>query len=204
MFPSPALRVNKRSFRPLKGINIMRHRTSVPILLLMLLGLAVPGTLRAGDDTPAGSGIAARSALDRLKSLAGTWKADNAPVGAPGDTIVYHVTGGGSAVSEVLFPGSDHEMLTVYHLDGDDLVLTHYCAAGNQPHLKLDRAGSSPTLLKFDFVGGTNLNPAVDSHMHDIVMRFGPDGQVRWTVTGWMKGQPQPAHEIHLQRQPTP
>jgi len=44
---------------------------------------------------------------------------------------------GGTAVLErFTHPGSGgpQTMLTVYHLDGDDLLLTHYCVAGNQPH----------------------------------------------------------------------
>ena len=47
--------------------------------------------------------------------------------------MVYGVTAAGTAVMEALFPETDHEMLTVYHLEGNDLVLTHYCAMGNQP-----------------------------------------------------------------------
>ena len=85
---------------------------------------------------------AKNAGLDRLKKLAGTWvEADDK--GQPTDTIVsvFKVTSNGSAVQETIFPGSDHEMVTVYYIDGPDLVLTHYCALGNQPHLKLDPKG---------------------------------------------------------------
>ena len=51
---------------------------------------------------------------------------------------VIKVTAGGSAVHETLFPGSAHEMVSVYHLDGADLVMTHFCALGNQPRMKAD------------------------------------------------------------------
>ena len=68
--------------------------------------------------------------------------------GQPTDQVVstYRVTAAGSAVMEVLFPGTDHEMVTVYHQDGDDLILTHYCAAGNQPRMKCRRVGSESTV----------------------------------------------------------
>ena len=61
-------------------------------------------------------------------------------------SVVYKLTGAGSALVETQFPGSSHEMVSVYHLDGEDLRMTHYCAVGNQPHVKLDRANSKPTI----------------------------------------------------------
>ena len=61
-------------------------------------------------------------------------------------------------------PGTDHEMVSVYHADGKDVVMTHYCAFGNQPKMKLDPA-SKDNELKFVFAGGTNLDPAKDTHM---------------------------------------
>ena len=54
------------------------------------------------------------------------------------DRRLVRTTGGGSAVTETLFPGTAHEMMSVYHMDGDDLVLTHYCAGGNQPRMMLE------------------------------------------------------------------
>ena len=62
-----------------------------------------------------------------LKSLAGTW-VQAGKDGKPSDKVVstYRVTAAGSAIVEVLFPGSEQEMVTVYHQDGDDLLLTHY------------------------------------------------------------------------------
>ena len=87
-------------------------------------------------------------------------------------TVIYKVTANGSVVMETLFPGSDHEMVSMYHLDGDDLRQTHYCAAKNQPHLKLDRAASTPDLLVFAFDGGTGFDPARDFHMHSGRISF--------------------------------
>ena len=62
--------------------------------------------------------------------------------GKPTDQVVsvFKLTGGGSAVQETIFPGAAHEMVSVYHADGKDVVMTHYCALGNQPKMKLDPA----------------------------------------------------------------
>ena len=77
----------------------------------------------------------------------------------------------GSAVVETLFPGTGHEMVTVYHLDGDDLVLTHYCALKNQPRLRAERT-NDPKKIAFKFVGATNVKSDRDRHMHDMTFHF--------------------------------
>ena len=72
----------------------------------------------------------------------------------------------GNAVEETLLPGSDHEMITMYFIDGDELRAKHFCGIGNQPEWKLDRAKSTADLLEFVFTGGTNMNAAKDGHVH--------------------------------------
>ena len=104
--------------------------------------------------------------LDTIKKLVGDWL-ELDENGAPTDKVVssYRVTAGGSAVMDIEFAGSEHEMLTVYHQDGDDLVLTHYCMLGNQPHMRAE-PGTGPDKLVFNCEGGTNIDCAVDQHMH--------------------------------------
>jgi hypothetical protein len=113
------------------------------------------------------------SAFERLKKLAGDWQiAASADKGAAKSVDVrYRLTAGGSALVETLFPGGEKEMVTVYHPDGDQIALTHYCMAGNQPRMRA-KVGTDPDELVFDFADGTNLNPAKDFHMHDCRIRF--------------------------------
>lgn len=133
-----------------------------------------------------GAKVDARAAFDRLKLLAGAWKAEEHMEGHPAQdrplSVVYKVTANGSVVMETLFPGTDHEMVSMYHVDGDDLRLTHYCAAKNQPHLKLDRAASTADALVFAFDGGTGFDPARDMHMHSgrIVFRDAKHVESEW------------------------
>ncbi len=104
--------------------------------------------------------------LDTIKKLVGDW-VELDEDGVPTDKVVssYRLTAGGTAVLDIEFGGTDHEMLTVYHQDGDDLVLTHYCVLGNQPHMRAE-PGTGRDKLVFNCVGGTNLNCAIDKHMH--------------------------------------
>jgi hypothetical protein len=148
----------------------MSSRTARVIGVLALVLVVAAPRARAGE------GITAKVAFDKLKTLVGDWKAESTGHGEDhSGTISYKVTGAGSVVMETEFAGSPHEMVTMYHLDGDDLVLTHYCAAGNQPKLKLDRANSTADNLVFKFAGGTNLDPAKDLHIHDVQFKFTAD-----------------------------
>jgi hypothetical protein len=125
-----------------------------------------------------------KAAFERLKSLAGEWrgKAGHGEAASPA-VVRWETISGGTAVMETLFPGTPHEMRSVYHLDGGDLVMTHYCAMGNQPRVKL-AAASTPDELVFEFTGGTNLDPKKDTHVHSGRIRFkGADEmEAEWAV----------------------
>jgi len=71
---------------------------------------------------------------------------------------------------ETLGPGSPFEMVSVYHMDGKDLIMTHYCGAGNQPTMKL-KPGKDANTLFFAFTRGSNMKPT-DMHMHQVTFKF--------------------------------
>ncbi len=116
-----------------------------------------------------------------------------AEAGAAGEvTHEIVVSAAGTVVMETMQPGTDHEMINMYHLDGDELVLTHYCAGGNQPRMRLDRAVSSAERLVFEFAGGTNLDPAVDEHIHEAEVAITGKDRIdsRWSGSGAMAPRP--------------
>ena len=55
-------------------------------------------------------------------------------------------------------------------MDKGRLLMTHYCAIGNQPRMKLNARKSTASELVFDFDGGTNLNAHRDMHMHSLTL----------------------------------
>jgi hypothetical protein len=105
---------------------------------------------RSGDDK---KDSPAAEQFEALKRLSGTWESDKSEDGKP-QSVVFRTTSGGSMVMETMFPGSKHEMVNTYHLDGDKLMATHYCAMGNQPRMR--SSGGDSNDLKFDFVDCTN------------------------------------------------
>jgi hypothetical protein len=165
-----------------------------------LLGLfATIGPALAADE----EGIEAKTAFDRMKKLEGEWNL----IGGEehhGDKInkkvIYKVTGAGSALMETQFPGNKHEMVTMYHLDGKDLLVTHYCAAGNQPRMKLDRKGSKPDEYSFVFDGGTNLDPAKDMHIHSLRIKFLEGGKVESEWESYVDGKRADSHKFPMSR----
>ncbi len=159
-------------------------------LTLAACSTAPPVPAAPSASASAGAPIDAKAAFARLKALDGAWSGGIGKPDGPKAEVVYRVTGAGSAVMETQFPGTAHEMVTVYHLDGKDLLLTHYCAAGNQPRMKLARATENE--LVFEFAGGTNLDAARDFHMHDATMRFPACDRVEATWYSWGGGKPDP------------
>jgi hypothetical protein len=152
------------------------------------------GQLRAADE----AGLDGRAGFAKLKSLAGEWT--NQGEGDQAAKVTYRVTSNGTSVAETLFAGTPHEMVTMYHLDGEDLVATHYCAHGNQPRLKLDTKASSASKLVFDFVGGTNLDPAKDAHMHAQRYTLTDKDHLTTEWDGYQDGKKQHTHKVELTR----
>lgn len=160
--------------------------------VVVLSASLVASALGAGDDGKKDAPITAKAAFDRLKTMAGDWKNLGTPCNEEGnDQVQYKVTGAGSALVETSSPGTKMEMISVYHLDGDDLKMTHYCAAQNQPRLKLDRAASKPDHLVFTFDGGSNIDKEKGLYVSGLVLDFQSDSRVKadWQSTQGAKNE---------------
>lgn len=129
----------------------------------LLLLLATAATLSAGP-------IDAKAGFDAMKKLEGSWK----QVNKDGTTtyLSLSVVSGGSAILEQM-TGKDRtrvSMTSVYHLDGDALVMTHYSGQGNQPRM---RAGLiEPHKVKFESYEVLNLKTPTASHMSSVTFTF--------------------------------
>lgn len=122
----------------------------------------------------------ANAAFDKLKTLAGQWEAssDKGKV-----TSSLELVSNGTALLERIKVRDEAEMVTVYYLEGNHLVLTHYCTAGNQPHMQAKAFDPASNTIRFDFAGATNLANAGVGHMHTAEIKFlGPDAfNADWT-----------------------
>ena len=132
----------------------------------------------AGPDGPAAAW------LGRLKTLEGEWKGRTA-AGKPA-TLSYKTIAGGTAVMEIFSFGETQgptSMYTVYHLDGENLMLTHYCISNNQPRMRAQLPSEDPSILRFSFVDATNLAKPEQGHMYKAELRIVDDRHIanEWT-----------------------
>jgi hypothetical protein len=107
----------------------------------------------------------ARKSFELLKGMEGNWVGTNQQ--GQSLQVTFRMTAGGSALmSEIhgmdMKKSGPENMITMFHLDGDRLVMTHYCSAGNQPRLKI--ASADAKSVSFEFFDGTNIGPG-QGHM---------------------------------------
>lgn len=141
-------------------------------------------------------------AFEQLTRLAGTW--DSYIVGRDDSqaTISYHVTSDGSVVWEEFVgdePDGVRAMATAYHLDGKDIVATHYCGAGNQPRMRGVSYDPASGSLRFEFWDITNLESPDAYYTTDIELRFLDDDHAELRFRGTedgTQGQWQ-VHKLH-------
>jgi hypothetical protein len=157
------------------------------------LAVAVLGLAAYADEKHDHNASAApkNAGLEKMKTLVGTWVMADKD-GKPTDDVasVVKVTAGGSAVHETLFPGQPHEMVSIYTVDGPDLVMTHYCMLGNQPRMKAAPKSVSGNKISFEFADGGNLDPKKDKHMHAATLTIVDADHIEIDGIGWENGGP--------------
>jgi hypothetical protein len=137
--------------------------------------------------------------FDKLKALQGDWIDVDGIFGEKGKiAVTYRVTGGGHTVVESFPVGTPYEMVTVYHLDGNDLVLTHYCTSNTQP--RMISKGLQGNALTFDFAGGANIDPATSEHMHGARIEFVSADEIKATWQNWNHGKADHAATFRIVR----
>src|ERR1700719_4268273 len=123
--------------------------------------LAAPAAAQA-KPAPEHHMMAPSVGFDQLKPLVGEWEGQ-----AGGKTmhVSYQLVSGGTALLERLSMGGEPEMVTLYSPDGDRLVVTHSCSAGNQPHMRTEPVSNGAKQFSFNFVSATNLATPAAGHM---------------------------------------
>ena len=138
-----------------------------------------------------------QSALDKLKSLQGNWSGKTTE-GRNVQVSFRTVSGGSAIMSEI--HGEAEDMVTMFHLDGDRLLMTHYCAVGNQPRM-VGSLSPDGKILTFNFLDATNVLSSQPGHMQRLVVTI-PDANhhiEEWDFLG-QDGKIQHHERFDLQR----
>jgi hypothetical protein len=140
------------------------QRYLLPAVLLSALLSVSAGAFAQSDAQKAAPKSDAQKSFDQLKTLAGTWQASvttDPPMKEMGEGAItkvsLRVTSRGNALVHEMNEGAgddptryDHPV-TMLYLDGDRLLLTHYCDAGNRPRMAARTSADGKT-VEFDFL----------------------------------------------------
>jgi hypothetical protein len=118
----------------------------------------------------------AQKSFDQLKALSGFWEGTitTTPLtpevqGKPIQVSLRTTSMDNALMHEVKIAGRQDDPITMLYLDGDRLLLTHYCDAGNRPRMVAKTSPDGKT-VEFDFLdlaGSTQYG-----HMHQGVFTF--------------------------------
>lgn len=133
------------------------------LALLVLLVVALPARWLEAQET-----IKSEAAFSQLRSLVGDWQGvyEGTPI-----KVRYSVTADGSAIMLVEQPGDSAAMVTMFTIDGDHLIATHYCSARNQPQMVTGTPGTIEKGLTFSLLRVTGLKTPEDWHNTGLTVR---------------------------------
>ena len=183
----------------------MKSRTALPILLVLFATAAFAQHDPPMADAPKTD---AQKSFDKLKTLAGAWEGQVTTTpphpemdGSLGK-VTFRVTSMGNALMhDMKSTVRPDNPITMFYLDNNRLLLTHYCDAGNRPRM-VARTSSDGKTVEFDFLdvaGGTDYG-----HMHHAVFTILDENHhiEDWT---YMEPGDKPIHaHIDLQRTKDP
>lgn len=171
--------------------NNHRYARNILRALMICLVVAMAYGTSAAQTTPQQSNAAAPSEakkmFDNMKTLEGSWRGTIMDISidvtirlASSGTVILHeanTDGGGPPKHEI----------TLFYVDGDRLVATHYCDAGNRARFdgKMSADGKTSDFNFLDVAGGTKGGllkrlafTSVDANKHVVEFTFiRPDGK---------------------------
>jgi hypothetical protein len=116
----------------------------------------------------------------QLTSLVGEWEAvqEGVPV-----KETYRLTANGSVLMSETKPADSQPMITMFTVDGDHLIATHYCVAGNQPQMITGAPGDLEKGVTFSLERVTGMKTPDDWHNTGVTLTLDDKDHMtqRWT-----------------------
>jgi hypothetical protein len=158
---------------------------SLPLPAPLSVSALAPPPVAAVKGEPLAAPSQAAAAFELLKELQGTWKGWSSKGWE--ETITLQLIANGSVLAESSQftddPAGRNRMATMYQLDGERMLLTHYCEAGNTPRLVATGFEDGGRTLIFTFLDGLNLPSRDRGHMDKVILRLHDASHFssRWT-----------------------
>jgi hypothetical protein len=138
----------------------------------------------------------AQKSFDKLKTLAGSWQGSYE--GKPMQATLRVTSMGNAIVHEMKGEGPD-DPITMFYMDGDRLLLTHYCDAGNRPRMAAKLSPDGKT-LEFDLVDVGNYSSTQGGHMQHAVFNIIDANHHTEEWTFFLEGKPAMIAHLDLKR----
>jgi hypothetical protein len=167
---------------------------------ICLTVLFAGSVLLSADDVPKPIAKKSSAEFEQMKSLVGTWQGTADMGQGPVEmTVQYRLLAGGTVLEERSFPGTPHEMVTMFYDNKDGkLALTHYCVMGNRPAMVLD--SSEGKTLKFAFDDSCGINTSKEPHMHALKLTIEDQNTVTASCRAFIDGKELPEKPTTLKR----
>ena len=134
---------------------------------MAVLGIIGVGLFVAASTAFAVDKTKSEEAFDRLATLKGEWSGEQEGVKV---SLIYTLTANGSALMEEFRPEKGAVMITMFTVDGDHLIATHYCSAKNQPQMITSAVTDVQKSLAFSLARVTGLKSPDDWHNTGLIV----------------------------------
>ena len=162
-------------------------------ILGFTLALSLAACQTSGSHAVVSTDPAIRTPLfEALSALEGRWMGETSE-GSTGESQFF-VSSGGTAVREIMMPGSDYEMTNMYTLHGNHLLMTHNCAAGNQPHMRATSLEGNR--IVFEPLGVSDLKATDEYYMGAMTLVIIDQDNIEQRWASCNNGKRDDAHEM--------
>jgi len=183
--------------------------TRTPLAVTLALAIALTTVVVPAFKTAQAQELdraTALAAFEHIKKLEGTWQSKSTKgweerqqfrLIARGTAVVSQSVPVPSADASKADTSPDAPMLTVFHMDGDHLLLTHYCEAGNQPRMIAAATEDAGRTVRFTFLDASNMASRMTGHMHAVMIRFVDDNHFDEQWSWYENGKEQWMETVH-------
>jgi len=122
---------------------------TILIILVAAAAVALPQEMKMPAPKTPGPQSDAQRAFEIMKTLAGSW--DGSIMGLSTHITIRVTSSGNAILHEATGPGRPDNPITMFYVDGDRLLLTHYCDTGNRPRM-VGKISPDGKAVEFDFL----------------------------------------------------